>query len=287
MRRLINSMVIFTFVMIAGLAMSTVEVQASENGYTDEYGVLHYTGGDSLSADEKEAIQDQQFRDAFAEEAASSSTTTQPTPKTNNSGSTSQKTSSAPKYTEAEIEAAWSETGRTDATCSKDGVITYKNSLTGKTKTEAIPATGKHSYALSEHVDSTCVNNGYDTYTCTVCGDSYVTPITELANHTYEVSTIDATCTTDGSATYTCSVCGDVKTETVSATGHTEGNAVTTKKAGLFSEGTQTINCSECGELLSTEVIPQTFPISLAGLLVLAIGMTAVLTGIAIHIKRK
>jgi hypothetical protein len=239
-------MVIFTFVMIAGLAMSTVEVQASENGYTDEYGVLHYTGGDSLSADEKEAIQDQQFRDAFAEEAASSSTTTQPTPKTNNSGSTSQKTSSAPKYTEAEIEAAWSETGRTDATCSKDGVITYKNSLTGKTKTETIPATGEHSYVLSEHVDSTCVNNGYDTYTCTVCGDSYK--------------------------------------DEIATTGHTEGEPQITKYAGSFSTGESKTYCKSCGELVATTTIPQTFPLPLsivgafgAGAVVFLIGLLSLL----------
>lgn len=249
MKRLIESIVIFSLVMVAGLAMSTVEVQAIENGYIDEYGVLHYTGGDSLSADEKEAIQDQQFRDAFAEEAASSSTTTQPTPKTNNSGSTSQKTSSAPKYTEAEIEAAWSETGRTEATCSKDGVITYKNSLTGKTKTEAIPATGEHSYALSEHVDSTCVNNGYDTYTCSVCGDSY--------------------------------------SEGLPLAEHTEGEVKVTKLASSFSEGESKVYCSVCDEVIRTDVIPQTCPLPLSIVIAFSAGFIVLIFGVLSLALRK
>ncbi len=233
MRRLINSMVIFTFVMIAGLAMSTVEVRAEEvSGYTDEYGVLHMTGGNGPSYEEGKALDDAYAEQYIAEHYgsstsdSSSSSATQTTPKTNNSGSTSQKASSAPKYTEAEIEAAWSETGRTEATCSKDGVITYKNSLTGKTKTEAIPATGKHTYELTEHVDSTCINNGYDTYTCTICGDSYQ--------------------------------------DEIATTGHTEGEPQITKYAGSFSTGESKTYCTTCGELVATTTIPQTFPLPLS-----------------------
>lgn len=251
MKRLIRSMVIFTFVMIVGLVTNTVEVRAEGNTYFDEYGVLHYTGDGGYSMDEIIAIQDQQFRDAFAEESSSSSssTTTQPTPKTNNSDSTSQKTSSAPKYTEAEIEAAWSETGRTEATCSKDGVITYKNSLTGKTKTEAIPATGEHSYALSEHVDSTCVNNGYDTYTCSVCGDSY--------------------------------------SEGLPLAEHTEGEVKVTKLASSFSEGESKVYCSVCDEVIRTDVIPQTCPLPLSIVIAFSAGFIVLIFGVLSLALRK
>lgn len=246
MRRLINSMVIFTFVMIAGLAMSTVEARAEEGG-----NAVHIESG--LTEEERLSAQDAYLAELAAQDEAmygpssnSSSSETQSTSKTNNSSSTSQKASSAPKYTEAEIEAAWSETGRTDATCSKDGVITYKNLLTGKTKTEVIPATGEHSYELSEHVDSTCINNGYDTYTCTVCGDSYK--------------------------------------DEIATTGHTEGEPQITKYASSFSTGESKTYCTTCGELVSTNTIPQTFPLPLsivgafgAGAVVFLIGLLSLL----------
>ena len=249
MRRLINSMVIFTFVMIASLAMSTVEVRAEEEG-----NAVHIDG-DGPTLEDLQTARDAYLAEIAAQDEAmygpssnSSSSETQSTPKTNNSSSTSQKASSAPKYTEAEIEAAWSETGRTDATCSKDGVITYKNSLTGKTKTEVIPATGEHSYELSEHVDSTCINNGYDTYTCSTCGDVYSDEL-PLAEHV-------------------------------------KSDAKVTKMASSFSEGERKIYCSVCDDLITTEVIPQTCPIPLAVVLAFGAGAVVFIIG-ALSLIRK
>ncbi|MBO4911264.1 MAG: hypothetical protein J5504_00945, partial [Butyrivibrio sp.] len=76
-------------------------------------------------------------------------------------GSASTSASQAPakatsSYTKEQIEAAWEETGRVEATCGADGSVSYKNSLTGKTKTEKIPATGLHTFEVTEHVDATC-----------------------------------------------------------------------------------------------------------------------------------
>ena len=165
------------------------------------------------------------------------------------SSATNQKTSSAPKYTDAEIEAAWVESSRTEATCAKDGVITYKNSLTGKTKTETIPATGEHSYELSEHVDSTCVNNGYDAYTCTICGDSYK--------------------------------------DEIATTGHTEGEPQITKYASSFATGESKTYCTTCGELVATTTIPQTFPLPLSIVGAFGAGAVVFIIGALSLIKRK
>ncbi|WP_033154459.1 hypothetical protein [Pseudobutyrivibrio ruminis] len=247
MKRLIKSIVIFTFVMVAGLTLGTAEVRAEEDGaYFDGYAV--HIQGDGRSNDELTAAYEAACSELAAqyeaEEKASQSTSSS----SSSSSATNQKTSSAPKYTDAEIEAAWVESSRTEATCAKDGVITYKNSLTGKTKTEAIPATGEHSYALSEHVDSTCVNNGYDTYTCSTCGDVYSDEL-PLAEHV-------------------------------------KSDAKVTKMASSFSEGERKIYCSVCDDLITTEVIPQTCPIPLAVVLAFGAGAVVFIIG-ALSLIRK
>lgn len=124
-------------------------------------------------------------------------------------------------YTEAEIEAAWEESNRTDATCTEDGVINYTNSLTEETKTEAIPATGH-------------------TYTTT--------------------STEDATCTEAGKIVKTCDACGDVQEETIEALGHIEGEPTTKVEPTLFTDGVEVVTCDTCGEELSSTVLPAKLP---------------------------
>ncbi len=97
----------------------------------------------------------------------------------------------------------------TAATCGKDGVRTYTCSVCGDSYTEAIPATGAHTY------DNVCDAD------CNVCGaDREIT-------HAYGSKiTVSPTCGKDGVRTYTCSVCGDSYTEAISATGdHTYDNA--------------------------------------------------------------
>ena len=189
----------------------------------------------------------------------------------NSSDSKKSDTNSTKTYTDAEIDAAWKAVTTVDPTCATDGYTEYKNSLTGKTKQEAIPATGKHTYEVTDSTDATCTEAGSVTYTCSVCGDTY-TEETDLAEHTYEVTeTTDATCTEDGSTTYTCSVCGDTYEETIPATGHDDGEWTVTKSAGAFSTGTKELRCTVCGEVLDTETIPQTCPIPLFGVVALSL----------------
>lgn len=225
---------------------------------------------------------------------SSTSSSDAPAATTDNTSSDSKKTdtSSTKTYTDAEIEAAWKLVATVDPTCATDGYTEYKNSLTGKTKQEAIPATGQHTYEVTDSTDATCTETGSVTYTCSVCGDTY-TKETDLLEHTYEVTdTTDATCTKPGSTTYTCSVCGDSYKEKIPATGHDNGEWTVTQKAGAFSTGTKELRCTACGEVLDTETIPQTCPIPLAGVVAivsaaLAFGILVIINFAVIRKKKK
>ena len=220
--------------------------------------------------------------------ASSSSSSDTPAATTDNSSDSKKTdTGSTKTYTDAEIEAAWKAVTTVDPTCATDGYTEYKNSLTGKTKQEAIPATGKHTYEVTDSTDATCTEAGSVTYTCSVCGDTY-TEETDLAEHTYEVTeTMDATCTEDGSTTYTCSVCGDTYEETIPATGHDDGEWTVTKSAGAFSAGTKELRCTVCGEVLDTETIPQTCPIPLAGVVAIVVIAGGAIGGAVVVIMRR
>ena len=220
--------------------------------------------------------------------ASSSSSSDTPAATTDNSSDSKKTdTGSTKTYTDAEIDAAWKAVTTVDPTCATDGYTEYKNSLTGKTKQEAIPATGKHTYEVTDNTDATCTEAGSVTYTCSVCGDTY-TEETDLAEHTYEVTeTTDATCTEDGSTTYTCSVCGDTYEETIPATGHDNGEWTVTKNAGAFSTGTKELRCTVCGEVLETETIPQTCPIPLAGIVAIIVIAGGAIAGVVVVVRKK
>ena len=105
----------------------------------------------------------------------------------------------------------------------------------------------------------------YSTATATfVCGnnDEHVEEIEAAVTS----ETTDATCTEDGETVYTATVTGpdgneytDTKTETIDATGHTEGEPVieneveaTCTEAGSYDE---VVYCEVCGEELSRETV--------------------------------
>lgn len=171
--------------------------------------------------------------DASTPAPSTSNSTAGASNNTQTSSSSTSTKKSTPSYTKEQIDAAWVEDGRTEATCAAEGQISYKNTITGDTKVESIPATGVHTYEATGHVDATCVAEGHDT----------------------------------------CSVCGE--TVTIPATGHTVGNTVVTKKAGLFSTGTKTTYCANCEEVMATEAIPQTCPFSLVQVITFVIAFGA------------
>lgn len=208
---------------------------------------------------------------------------------TSNQTATSTSTTTEPEktYTEAEIEAAWKETSRTEPTCTEVGVIKYKNTITGKTKSEEIPVID-HTYEVLEQIPATCTEEGKITYICTMCEDSYEEVIVKTEHDYQQTIQKEATCTEDGEALYVCAICGDSYTEVVSATGHTEGEWVVAKEADAFIEGERTLSCKICGEVLETETIPQTSAIPLP--VVLGIGVVAVIgigVGAVIFLRKK
>ena len=74
-------------------------------------------------------------------------------------------------------------------------------------------------------------------------------------DHSYTSATTPATCTAEGSTTYTCSKCGRTYSETIPATGHTAGDAVTENavSATCTADGSYdtVVYCTVCGAELS------------------------------------
>ena len=152
---------------------------------------------------------------------------------------------------EADHVHSYQEVSRTAATCTEDGVTTYRCETCGDTYTETTPATG-HSYTAAVTAP-TCTEKGYTTYTCTACGDHYTANEVAALGHDYAETTVPATCTENGSVTHTCTRCGNSYTETLPATGHTytvPGSEAT------CTEGGKTVHtCTVCGDTY-TETTP-------------------------------
>ena len=114
-----------------------------------------------------------------------------------------------------------------DATCGKDGEVTFKCSRCGEALPEmdkVIPATGKHTFDKNDKdethfdiVDPTCTEPGKVTPKCLVCGakiESEATTVGTALGHVPEINKEDpeykaATCEEDGLDTYKCKRCGE------------------------------------------------------------------------------
>ena len=152
---------------------------------------------------------------------------------------------------EADHVHSYQEVSRTTATCTEDGVTTYRCETCGDTYTETTPATG-HSYTAAVTAP-TCTEKGYTTYTCTACGDHYTANEVAALGHDYAETTVPATCTENGSVTHTCTRCGNSYTETLPATGHTY---TVSGSEATCTEGGKTVHtCSVCGDTY-TETTP-------------------------------
>jgi hypothetical protein len=72
----------------------------------------------------------------------------------------------------------WTETGRTEPTCTTAGKVTSTCFKCNQTKTETIPATG-HSWVIDRTVQTTydeegnLLQQGYTIYSCSACGEQY------------------------------------------------------------------------------------------------------------------
>lgn len=123
----------------------------------------------------------------------------------------------------------------TAATCVTAGVKTFAcTKCGGGSYTEAIPATGVHSYG--PWVGS----NGTHTRTCTGC------PATESGACTYDGGSVNQspTCSAAGNRVYTCSACNGIKNEPIAI----DPNAHTFGAWNGGQEGVHTRACTGCGK---------------------------------------
>ena len=151
-------------------------------------------------------------------------------------------------------EHAYESTVTAEPTCTKEGTTTYTCSKCQDSYTEAIAATGKHTY--TETVTApTCTAEGYTTYTC-ACGDTYRDNTVAATGHTYTDTVVAPTCSAEGYTTHTCA-CGDTyKDTTVAATGvHSYTEKVTAPTC--TAEGYTTYTCA-CGKSYKDNAVAAT-----------------------------
>ena len=113
-----------------------------------------------------------------------------------------------------------------NALCTREGIKTYTCSVCETTKTESIPATGKHiNMELCNKKVATCGEDGYtgDIY-CKDCNTliKQGSLIEKTGNHTYSEWRITktATCTEEGSRIHICTICQSDESEVIPTTRH-------------------------------------------------------------------
>lgn len=115
-----------------------------------------------------------------------------------------------------------------------------------------------HSYT-EEQKEATCTEAGYIIRTCEVCGDTQLT-ILEPTGHQESGYIVDAEadCEHDGEQHTECLICGALlKTETIPASGHREGDLwIVDQEASCGEHGQQHTECTVCGRTIRTETIP-------------------------------
>ncbi len=91
----------------------------------------------------------------------------------------------------------------TQATCTNDGMRSYKCQNCGNSYSETIPAFGHIGGEWIETVPADCKQTGVETQYCIVCENIVQTRSTALKQHTYESAV------SQGRITYTCAICSD------------------------------------------------------------------------------
>ena len=113
-----------------------------------------------------------------------------------------------------------------------------------------------HDYAVSAKVEATCDKNGSVTYKCSRCADTY-TDTLEASGHDYATIKLDATCTSDGYTYQVCKICQNTTTTvTITATGHVYGTETVVAPTCTL-KGYTTKTCEVCGYTeITDEVLP-------------------------------
>lgn len=147
----------------------------------------------------------------------------------------------------------YSETSRTDSTCSQVGSVTYTCGC-GDSYSEEIAKKAHTPGEWTITTPATEDSTGLEVRNCTECGIETDSRIIEKLEHvhTYNTENKEATCTEDGYEKQTCS-CGSVINTIIPATGHKYGKAVVVEPT-CEEKGTFTIACEICSHKEVTEI---------------------------------
>lgn len=102
------------------------------------------------------------------------------------------------------------ETDRRDATCEKNGWITYHCDLCDGDLTEKVEATG-HELELVERVEAGCDSNGYEEHKCLNCLETFRTDISSLGHKWIEITRTEASVNSDGVVSERCDRCDETR----------------------------------------------------------------------------
>lgn len=148
---------------------------------------------------------------------------------------------------------SYTETARTDSTCTKTGTITYTCDC-GDSYTEEIAKKAHTPGGWTVKTPATEESSGLEVKICSVCQTETDSRVIDKLPHThkYTTETKPATCTEDGYEKQTCA-CGSIINTVLPATGHhyveSEKTAATCGHAGSV-----TYKCSNCGDTYSESI---------------------------------
>ena len=150
-------------------------------------------------------------------------------------------------------------TKRTESTCKDEGSETKRCKVCGHEETTVLPKATTHTPESSRRnfKAATCTEKGYtgDLY-CKICGGLIEKGTeTPVKAHSWNDGTVtkQATCTEKGIKTYTCTACGAIKTEDISAKGHSQYVTKNAREATCAKEGyTGDTCCGVCGTKISS-----------------------------------
>lgn len=149
----------------------------------------------------------------------------------------------------------YEEKEREEATCTKEGHVTYECSRCGEQKEEILEML-EHTPKEISRTEPDCINSGYIEYRCQKCGETYREILEALGHDWHEVERAEATCTAEGHITTECQRCHETSQEVLYPLGHS-WTEIGRTNPGCMSDGHIDYRCSVCGETWS-ESIPAT-----------------------------
>lgn len=156
-----------------------------------------------------------------------------------NCGATEQK-----NYVNA-LNHSWQSVVVREATCETDGKVLNICERCGTVEVSAAPK-GEHCYT-TDTMEATCTNPGYTVKECSVCGDRIITNITSALAHNYKSTTIAATCEAGGRTIHRCDGCGSsFVTDYTSALGHNWDKGSIIAAPSCAGEGVKEYRCVRC-----------------------------------------